>query len=95
VIQLAHVAWPRVLEQRLHGVAFKAGELLAVALRVLAQELLREERNVLATVAERRNPHFHRVQAKEQVLSEAAAGDLLGQIRVGGRDEADVRAPRS
>ena len=47
VIQLAHVARPRVLEQHLHRAALEAGEALAVALRVLTEEVLRQQRRCL------------------------------------------------
>ena len=42
VIDLADVAGPRVLEEDLHRAAFEAGQPLAIALRVLPQEVLGE-----------------------------------------------------
>src|SRR5262249_44666042 len=44
VIELADVARPAVLEQELHGTALETGQSLAIALRVLTQEMLRQQR---------------------------------------------------
>ena len=81
VIELADVAGPGVLEQHLHRAALEAGEPLAVALRVLAEEVLRQQRQILAAVAQRRQPDLDRVQPEEQVLAEPAGRDLVAEIR--------------
>src|SRR6185295_4428673 len=54
VLQLAHVAGPGMLQQRLHGLGLEALERLAVAARVALQELGGEQRDVLTPVAQRR-----------------------------------------
>ena len=95
MIELADVARPAVLEQHLHRAALEAGEPLAVALRVLAEEVLREQRQILAAVAQRRQPDLDRVQAEQQVLPEPAGADLVVQLGVGRRDDPDVDAPRA
>ena len=70
-----------MLEQHLHGAALEAGQPLAVALRVLAQEVLREQRQVLAPIAQRRQPDLDGVQPEQQVLAEPAGGHFLGEVR--------------
>ena len=72
VIELADVAGPGVLEQHLHRAALEPGQPLAIALRVLPQEVLREQRQVLAAIAQRRQPDLDGVQAEQQVLPEPA-----------------------
>ena len=72
VIELADVAGPAVIEQHLHRRRIEARETFAIALRVLPQKVSREQRNVLAAIAQRRQMHLDRVQAEEQVLPEPA-----------------------
>jgi hypothetical protein len=82
-----------VFQQDLHRAALEPRQALAVPLRVLAEEVLREERQVLAAIAQRRQADFYRVQPEEQILAEASARDLLVERGVGRRDDADVDAP--
>ena len=72
VIELADVARPAVIEQHLHRRRIEAGQRLAIALRVQPQEVPRQQRDVFAPIAQRRQVHFDRVQAEEQVLPESA-----------------------
>ena len=95
VIELADVARPRMLEQRLQRRRFEAADVLAVALRVLPQEVRRERGNVLAPLAQRRQLDLDRVQPEQQVLPEAAGRDLLAEVRVGRRDDAHVDLARA
>ena len=87
MIELADVAGPRVLEEDLHRAAFEAGQPLAIALRVLPQEVLGEQRRVFAPVAQRRQADFDGVEAEEQILPESPGRDLFGDIGVGGRND--------
>ena len=54
----------------MHGAALEAGHAFPVALRVLAQEVLGEQRQILAAIAERGQPDLDRVEPEEQVLAE-------------------------
>ena len=56
----------------------------------LAQEVIGQQRNVLAPLAQRRHVERNHVQPVEQILAKIAALDLLLQILVGGRDHAHV-----
>ncbi len=84
-----------MLQQHLHRAALEAGQALAVSLRVLAEEVLREQRRVFAAIAERGDADLDRVEPEEQVLAEPARGHFIIQVRVGRRDDADVDAPRA
>src|SRR5579872_5762421 len=68
MIELPDVSGPAVLEQRLHRAGLEAGQPFAIALRVLTKEMLREQRQILAAVAEGRQPDLDRVEPEEQVL---------------------------
>ena len=81
MIQLADVARPGVLEQHLHGAALEAGQPLAIALRVLPEKVLREQRQVFAPVAQRRQADLDRVQPEQQVLPEPTGRDLFAEVR--------------
>src|SRR5258706_3535506 len=76
MIELTDVAGPRVIEQRLQRRRLEPGEVLAIALRVLPQEVRGQRRNVLTALAQRRQLDLDRVQPEEQVLPEAARGHL-------------------
>jgi alpha-D-ribose 1-methylphosphonate 5-triphosphate synthase subunit PhnL len=59
------------------------------------EKVLRQQRNVLAPLAQRRQLRRDHVEAVVQVLAELAAGDRLLQVAVGGRDDAHVDLARS
>ena len=52
----------------------------------------REQLDVLAALAQRRQVEVDRVEPEEQVLAELAGGDLGRQVGIGGGDQADVGA---
>jgi hypothetical protein len=56
--------------------------------------MVKENRQVLAALAQRRHADRKHIQAKVQVLPEAAGADLVIQIENGRGDHAHVRAPR-
>ena len=55
-----------------------------------AEEVLGEQRDVLAALAQRRDPHLDHVEPVVEVLAEGAARDLGLEIAVGRGDHADV-----
>jgi len=58
-----------------------------VPLGVLPEEVVRQRRDVLAPLAQRRQIDLDRVQAEEQVLAEAARRHFFPKVRVGRRDD--------
>ena len=62
---------------------------------MLLDEVLDEHRDVVAALAQRRDADRDHVEAVVQVLLEAAVGDHLLQVAVGGGDDADVHALRA
>ena len=90
VLELADVARPVVPLQQLQRLARDAGHRLVHLLGVLREEVLGEQRDVLAPLAQRRQHDRDDVEAVVQVLAEPALGDGLGQVLVGGGDDPDV-----
>ena len=90
VAQLPDVARP-VIElhhfQRLWGDVFDPQPLF---LRMHAEKMPGQQRDVLFPLAQRRDHHRQHVQPIEQVVPEIPLLDFLGQILVGGRDDPDV-----
>ena len=62
---------------------------------VLRGEVRREHADVLRPFAERRHAYGKDAQAVEEIRSEPAGGDFVGQIAIGGRNDADVHPDRS
>src|SRR5205085_1909885 len=91
VIELAHVAGPGMTQEQLHRArrkSFTAGFLVT---RSVASEKMRgKERNVLATLAERRQTNLDGVDAKQQILSEATRFHFSMDIGIRRRDDADI-----
>src|SRR5450756_1058762 len=75
MVELTDVARPIVFDQQLECRRLVARETLAVVLAVNAQEVRGEQRDVLAALAQRREPDLDGVEAEEQVLPESAGRD--------------------
>ena len=89
VLELADVAGPPVRAERGHGVGWdEVVDRTVVAL--LAEEVLDEERDVLGTLAKRRDREHDDRDAVVEVEPEAAVVDLGAQIAVRRGDEAHV-----
>ncbi len=76
--------------QDAEGFRAEAGGFGAVFRRVELEEVLGEEGNVLAALAERWELQHDDVEAVEEVFAEAAVFDGLLEVDVGGGDDADV-----
>ncbi len=94
VLELAHVARPRVVAEHVEGAARDAPRALAVLGGVLLDEVLRERRDVAAPVAQRRERDREDVEPVVQVFAEAAARDRGDHVLVRRGDEAHVRLQR-
>src|ERR1700730_10483197 len=89
IFELPDVPGPRVAEEALHGGGAQPQD-AALSLREPGQEVLSQERNVLATLAERWQRHRNHVEAIEEIFAEAALVDHLREIAVRGGDDTCV-----
>src|SRR5206468_2714347 len=90
VLELPHVARPRVGLEPLDRLAREALELPAVLGSVDAQEVLGEDADVLVTLAERWHTDRDDIEPVVEVLAEAPLSHHLGQVLVRGGDDAHV-----
>src|SRR5438132_3357790 len=90
VLQLADVAVPARAVQQAFGSGRQALQRFVRARRAVANEGRGEVRNVLASIAQRRQQDLDDVEAIEEIAAETAGGNLRAQIAIGGRDDADV-----
>ncbi len=92
VIQLADVALPGIVEQQLQRGVIEAADPLPVALRMRRQEMRRQQRNIFAAFAQRRQMNLNGVEPEQQILAKAPALHFLIQVGVGRRDHAHIHA---
>src|SRR4051812_39230768 len=92
--ELTDVAWPRMLQQLLHGRAVERLEWLAIAIGMLPQKVHRERRNVVAPLTQRGEMDLDGVQSKEQVFAKATGPHFVVQVEIRGRDETHVDLAR-
>ena len=95
VLELAHVARPRMPQQRVHGRVVEARQILPIPPRMLLEKVERERRNVVTPIAQRRQHDFNRVETEQQVLPEAAGGHFGIDVGVRRRKNAHVDAARA
>ena len=93
VLELAHVAGVVVLQEEVHRLAGDAAGLALVG--EAPQEVVDQERDVLAPLAQRRQRDRDDVQAEEEILAEVAGPDHGLEVAVGGGDEAHVHLDRA
>src|SRR5688500_7897757 len=72
VLQFAYVAGPVVLDQTLQRSLTQRSLRQFITLRGHAQELVRQQRDVFATIAQRRNIHRNNSQAIEEISAEVS-----------------------
>ena len=60
----------------------------------MLERVFRQQRDVRAAVAQRRQRDGDDVDAIVEVLAKASLGDFLGQVAIGGGDQADVDPDR-
>ncbi len=92
VLQFADIARPGVADQALGGIGGEAGKGRPSSGRVAGEEGPREQQQRRRRAAQRRHVDRQDMQPVEQVLAEAAGGDLGEGIAIGGADDADIDA---
>ncbi len=90
VFQLADVAGPGVIDQQSECVGVYAIDRPAGLGPKALDEVLDEQWDVVAALAEGRQVYGDHTQAIEQVVAESAGLNQLGQRAVGGGDDADI-----
>src|ERR1700676_208428 len=54
VIELAHISRPGMIKEKLRRAGVESGNAFAIALRIATEEVMRQKRNILAALAQRR-----------------------------------------
>ena len=93
VLELADVAGPGVLDEARHRLGRERLR-RAGAPGEAGEEVRGEERDVLAALAQRRDPDRHHGEPVVEVLAEAALGDRAAQVLVRRRDDPHVDLDR-
>src|SRR6266481_1326019 len=95
VLQLAHVARPGIPFEGGERRAGETADRLPVLRRVPADEMFRQQRDVLDAVAQRREDHLDHVEAVVEVLAELPLPHPAGKVLVGGGHHAAVHLDRA
>ena len=90
VLELAHVARPVVGHQEFHRALREARHGAPHLARILLQEVPGQERDVVASLAQRRHADREDVESVVQVLTEAARFDLFLEVAVARRHDAHI-----
>src|SRR6059058_3372760 len=93
VLQLAHVAGPRVALEEPERARVEAAELLRLLGADPLEQVQREEPDVCAALAQRREPDREDAQPVVEVRAEAAFAGRLPEVAVARRDHAHVDLP--
>ena len=91
-LQFPHVARPVVGQQDGHGFLAQVGYLLAHAGGALAHEMHRQQRDILAAFAQRRELHGDDAQSVVEFRTEHPGAGHAAQVALGGGDQAHVHA---
>ncbi len=94
VLELAHVARPVVAPKRIEAALADAPDLLPGAAGVLREEMHREQRDVVGTLAKRGHADVDHVESIEQVFAKPAFLDVREEVTVRGGDDPDVDRDR-
>ena len=89
VLQFADVAGP-VVARKPARIAFRQSQLGFQRLALAVEKVLRQQRNVLAPLAQRHRLHRKHVEAEIEVFAKPAALHFLLEVAVGGGDQAHV-----
>ena len=86
VLQLANIARPGVLHQPCQRLRGQTANRTTQTAGVEREKMVRQHRNILATLAQRRQRHDGDIQPVVEVFAETTLADGLHQIHVGGGD---------
>src|SRR5580704_108749 len=95
IAELADVAGPGMRAEPPEAVGIDPGKLLAEFPLEMGDEMVGQPRDVLATLAERRDVNRQHVQSIEEIGAQATIRDVALEVAIRGRDEANVDANRA
>src|SRR5882757_8688911 len=84
-----------MLMKNLRGDGIESTDRFAVALRIAAQKMMRQQINVLFTLAQRRQMNLDGIQAEQQILAKAPRCSLGRDIHIGRGDDTYIDAARA
>ena len=90
VFQLSHVSGPVVFGQLPDGILAEALGVDSQTLCMFAHEVVSQQSHVFLALSEAGDVDGDHIEAVEEVFTELLLLDLLGQIRVGGRNDAHI-----
>ena len=88
--EFPHIAGPVVPAQCVHGFGSETRDLATEMRRRLTERMLRQQRDVIRPLAQRRHHQRQDVEPIVQVLAETPFADRLAQAHVGGGNDTDV-----
>src|SRR5208283_3902343 len=94
VLELAHVSRPAILAKQFPHRGGDRADLPVVGGGELLEKMIDQEVHVLTSFAERGKLDADDLETVVEVLAELAGGDGVGEVTVGGRDQADVDLDR-
>src|SRR5215469_8227488 len=94
MVQFAHIPGPGMLMESFEGRRIETCNVFAIALSIAVEEMVRQEVDIVAPVAQWGQMNLDGIQAKKKVLPKPACGRLRVYVRVGGRQNSHVHAAR-
>ena len=93
VLELAHVARPLVAQELIGGARGEARDLALHPQRRVREQHPGERQDVVPALAQRRHVQLDDLEPVVEVLPEGAARDAVGEVAVGGGQDAHVDPP--
>ena len=90
VFQLAHVSWPRVFEKHSPALGIGPPNLTPHSRVVSSHEMIDEQRDIFATLTQRRNVNRQYIQSVEEILAESSRLRFGVKIAVCRRDDSNI-----
>src|SRR5207249_8399990 len=94
VLELADIAWPRVIDEPGERFALDGEEARAQPDVEPADKMVDQQPDVAAALAQRRHLHVQYVEPVEEITAEPAGSNLGNQVAVGAGDNPDVHGHR-
>src|SRR5215472_16741390 len=94
VLQLAHIAWPRVTRKRAQKARRHAPMLFLVSLGKHPQEEFSQQGDIFSPLPKRRKRNSYNGDPEVEILAERAFANHLLQVPIGGADHAYINLAR-